>query len=92
MASLASLLDGEDQDHNDRYNEEFASMYDVNPEFSRDIVIDEVEMQRYCERVIWTASLPQQCITRSEHMTRRNHVRRRREKLHERFVRNYYAT
>ena len=47
MASLASLLDGEDQDHNDRYNEEFASMYDVNPEFSRDIEIDEVEMQRY---------------------------------------------
>src|SRR6266540_3441097 len=26
------------------------------------------------------------------HMTCRNHVRRRREKLHERFVRNYYAT
>ena len=58
MASLASLLDGEDQDysdhsnyndhdHNDHYNEEFASMYDVNPELSRDIVIDEVEMQRY---------------------------------------------
>ena len=47
MASLASLLVGEDQDHNDHYNEEFASMYDVNPEFSRDIEIDEVEMQRY---------------------------------------------
>src|SRR5437763_16181625 len=31
------------------------------------------------------------CITRSKHMTRRNHVRRRRKKLHERFVRNYYA-